>query len=141
MNVKKVLSGINADFIKKGAASIDKEDIRKVMDSAEDIKQKVVNSAPLKRFVKDVSLLFSMIKDYWRGVYRGIPWWAIAAIVFALLYVLSPIDLIPDFIPVIGLVDDAAVLGLCIALIENDIQAYQEWKEAQSKTEEQTAEV
>ncbi len=136
MNVKKVLSGIDTDFIKKGAANVDKEDIRKVMDSAEDIKQKIVNNAPLKRFIKDVSLLFSMIKDYWNGCYPRVPWWVIAAIVFTLLYVLSPIDLIPDFIPVIGLLDDAAVLGLCLVLIENDIQTYQEWKNLQEGTEE-----
>ncbi|MDP2864016.1 MAG: YkvA family protein [Desulfobacterales bacterium] len=131
MDVKKVLSGINEDFIKKGAASVNAEDVKKVMDKAEDITEKVIKSGPLQRFIKDVALLISMVKDHWAGVYRRLPWWVIAAVVFALLYILSPIDLIPDFIPFIGLLDDALVMGLCLALIEQDLLKYQEWKEAQ----------
>jgi uncharacterized membrane protein YkvA (DUF1232 family) len=140
MDVKKVLSGIDADFIKKGAASVNAEDVQKVMDKAEDITEKVVKNRPLKRFIKDVALLISMIKDYWSGAYREVPWWVIAVIVFALLYIFSPIDLIPDFIPVIGLLDDALVIAICLIIIENDLLKYQAWKEAQSKIEEQPAE-
>ena len=133
MNGKKVLSGINEDFIKKGAADVNDEDIQKVMDRASEITQKVINSASLKRFLNDVALLISMIKDCLSGAYQHIPVWVIGAVVFALLYVLSPIDLIPDFIPVIGFVDDAVVLGLCLALTEKDIQKYQQWKALQEQ--------
>ena len=133
MNTQKVLSGINEDFIKKGAANINDRDIQKVMDRASDITQKVVNSTSLKRFINDVGLLISMIKDFLSGTYRKMPFWVIGSVVFALLYVLSPIDLIPDFIPVIGLVDDAAVLGLCLTLVEKDIQTYQNWKESKEQ--------
>ena len=104
-------------------------DVKKVVDRANDITEKVLRSGPLQRFIKDVALLISMVKDYWSGTYRRMPWWVMAAIVFTLLYVLSPIDLIPDFIPVIGLLDDALVMGLCLALIEQDLLKYQEWKE------------
>ena len=133
MNTQKVLSGINEDFIKKGAANINDRDIQKVMDRTNDITQKVVNSTSLKRFINDVGLLISMIKDFLSGTYRKMPFWVIGSVVFALLYVLSPIDLIPDFIPVIGLVDDAAVLGLCLTLVEKDIQTYQNWKESKEQ--------
>ena len=133
MNTQKVLSGINEDFIKKGAADVNDEDIQKVVDRANDITQKVVNSASLKRFINDVKLLISMIKDSFSGRYKHLPVWVIGAIVFALLYVLSPIDLIPDFIPVIGLLDDAVVLGLCLALAEKDIQKYQLWNESKEQ--------
>ena len=133
MNTQKVLSGINEDFIKKGAADVNDEDIQKVVDRANDITQKVINSAPLKRFINDVKLLISMIKDSFSGRYKHLPVGVIGAIVFALLYVLSPIDLIPDFIPVIGLLDDAVVLGLCLALAEKDIQKYQLWNESKEQ--------
>ena len=57
---------------------------------------------------------------------------AIAAIVAALLYVLSPIDLIPDFIPIIGYVDDALVVSACLAMVKQDLHAYRNWKMEQA---------
>ncbi len=128
MSKEKVLNGINEGFIKRGAAEVEDDDIQNVVNRASDIKHKVIDSNLLKRFAKDVKLLIAMIKDYWDGIYREIPWWVITAIVFALLYVLNPIDLIPDIIPVLGLTDDAAVLALCLAMTEKDILKYQVWK-------------
>jgi uncharacterized membrane protein YkvA (DUF1232 family) len=128
MDKEKVLSSINEGFIKRGAADVKDGDVQKVMDRASDIRHKVIDSNLLKRFAKDVTLLIAMIKDYWNGIYRKMPWWVIAAVVFALLYVLNPIDLIPDIIPVLGLTDDAAVLALCLAMTEKDIHKYQIWK-------------
>jgi uncharacterized membrane protein YkvA (DUF1232 family) len=55
-----------------------------------------------------------------------------AAIVAALLYVLSPIDLLPDFIPIVGYVDDALVVAACLALVEQDLINYKEWKKQQA---------
>jgi len=52
----------------------------------------------------------------------------IAAIIGSLLYIFSPIDLIPDLIPVAGLLDDAAVLGLCLNGISADLKNYSAWK-------------
>jgi uncharacterized membrane protein YkvA (DUF1232 family) len=130
MDAKKVLSGISEDFIKKGSAAVNSEDVQKVLDKANEITQKVVKSPSLQRFLKDVALLISMVKDFWSGAYREIPWWVIAAVVFTLLYVLSPIDLLPDFIPGIGLLDDALVIALCLTMIEQDLLRYQRWKEA-----------
>jgi len=134
MDVKNVLGSIDKDFIRKGSAAVNSEDVKKVLDKANEITEKVVKSGPLQRFLKDVALLISMVKDYWSGAYREIPWWVIAAVVFTLLYVLSPVDLIPDFIPVIGLLDDAVVIALCLAMIEQNLLRYQEWKEAQTET-------
>ena len=130
MDANKVLDGINADFIKKGAASVNAEDVQKVMDKASEITEIVIKNRLLQRFIKDVALLISMVKDYWSGAYRDVSWWVIAAVVFTLLYVLSPIDLIPDFIPFIGLLDDALVIAVCLILIKKDLLKYQEWKEA-----------
>ena len=47
--------------------------------------------------------MFSLIRDYWYGHYRAIPWKSIAAVAGALLYVLNPLDLIPDLIFGFGL--------------------------------------
>ena len=68
--------------------------------------------------------MFSLLKDYWNGDYREVSWGTIASIIVALLYIFSPIDLIPDPIPVIGLADDAMVVALCLKLIHEDLEKY-----------------
>ncbi|MDD2272995.1 MAG: YkvA family protein [Desulfuromonadaceae bacterium] len=119
---------INAGFVRDGASKISEEDLRKVSDKAEEIKAKA--KGPLGKYVGDVKVLLSMINDYINGRYREVPWSSITAVAFALLYIFSPIDFIPDYIPVIGLADDALVLAICLVLIEEDLVKYQEWKVA-----------
>jgi len=122
---------IDKKFIKERIKKIGNADIEKVLDKKEEIENKIGSSGPLKKYIEDVKILFEMVKDYWYGNYKTIPFWVIASVVFALLYVLSPIDLIPDVIPVIGLLDDAAVMSLCLLLIEQQLYEYKEWKLAQ----------
>jgi uncharacterized membrane protein YkvA (DUF1232 family) len=52
----------------------------------------------------------------------------------ALLYVLTPLDLIPDFIPLAGFVDDAAVFAFVLTFAQGDLVRYREWKKTQQKT-------
>lgn len=106
------------------------EDVKKAVDKSESITNKFESVGPLGRYLTDIKLLLSLLKDYWSGEYRAVPWWAISAIVFSLLYVVSPIDLIPDFIPVIGYVDDAAVVSLCLVLVEQELSKYRKWRES-----------
>ena len=96
------------------------------------VEEKVKNSGRLNRFSTDIKLMFSLIRDYWYGHYRAIPWKSIAAVAGALLYVLNPLDLIPDLIFGFGLVDDAGVVALCLKLVESDLHRYAAWKELHS---------
>lgn len=126
---EKNLGQIDESYIKKGAGKISDEDIRRVSEKADEIEEKFKSAGPLKRFMEDLRLLIAIVKDYWSGEYREIPYMSIAAIVFALLYVLSPMDIIPDVIPVVGYLDDAAVVAICLRLVEEDLYEYKEWKE------------
>jgi len=74
--------------------------------------------------VNKLKLLFSLLKDYYYGNYTEIPWASIALITFAIIYFISPIDLIPDVIPVVGYIDDAAVIGFVWEAIEHDLKIY-----------------
>ena len=65
-----------------------------------------------------------MLKDYHSGAYRDIPWRFIAAAGFAVFYLLNPFDVIPDVLPVIGYVDDAAVFGLVLSSFKSEIKKY-----------------
>jgi uncharacterized membrane protein YkvA (DUF1232 family) len=72
-------------------------------------------------------LLWLVLTDTVRGEYR-LPWKAIAALTAAALYVISPIDLIPDFLGPIGFTDDALVVALTWGLLKRELLAYCAWK-------------
>jgi len=121
----------NEEYIKEGAQKITEKDVEKVVNKSEEIGRKFSAKGPLARFIEDGQLLMAIVKDYWSGTYRQIPFGVIASIVFTLLYVLNPFDLVPDVLPVIGQVDDAAVIGACLMLVEQDLQKYKAWKQGQ----------
>jgi uncharacterized membrane protein YkvA (DUF1232 family) len=50
-----------------------------------------------------------------------------------LLYVLSPIDLVPDFLFLIGVLDDFAVISFAMKQIEKDINQYKGWFQSQKR--------
>lgn len=108
------------------------DSIKLIVGKEERINEQLDNDKGLKRYAKDLLLLVSLVKDYYQGHYRDIPYKTISAAVVGLLYVINPIDIIPDFIPLIGQLDDALVLGFCLKLIEKDLHKYKIWKDSQS---------
>lgn len=72
--------------------------------------------------------LFRLIKAYATGTYREIPWNSLVMIIASVIYFVMPIDLIPDFIPALGLLDDAALLAWTIKTFSEDIDAFLEWE-------------
>ena len=102
--------------------------IAKVLKNAQDIDKKMAGQKALKALLEQGRLLLSLVKDYVTGVYREVPYWAIGAAALALVYVLSPIDAIPDIIPGLGYLDDATVLAFCLKLVESELGRYKEWK-------------
>jgi uncharacterized membrane protein YkvA (DUF1232 family) len=115
-------------IVTKEAERVTDQDIEKVLDKSEEIRRRFETGGPLGKFVEDFKLLMAVVKDYRRGKYRKIPFWTVAAIVGALLYVLNPLDLIPDFIPGLGQIDDAAVVAACLLLVRQDLHKYKKWK-------------
>ena len=72
--------------------------------------------------------MISMLKDVKNGSYKNIPWFTIATIVMAFLYILNPMDIVPDFIPGIGYIDDVAILTMGVGWIESDLHRYLDWR-------------
>ena len=81
----------------------------------------------------EVPIMASLVKNYVKKEYTDIPIGSVIAIVSALIYFVSPIDLVPDSIPGIGYVDDVAVIGLCLKLVEADVKEYKKWREDNGK--------
>ena len=64
------------------------------------------------------------LKDVCKGNYKA-SWFTISMVVVGVLYILSPVDLIPDFIPGIGVIDDAFVIMVVYNAIKDE---FEEWK-------------
>jgi len=80
----------------------------------------------LGSLVRDVRTLFEMLTDRSYPV----PWRTTAAIVFALGYFLMSIDVIPDFVPVVGFFDDALVVAEVVLLLSGDLRRFREHRAA-----------
>ena len=78
-----------------------------------------------------IPVMISLVKNYVQGKYTTVPYGTILAVLSALVYFLSPIDIIPDFIPLEGYLDDMAVVGLCMNMVSIDIETYEKWRQAQ----------
>jgi uncharacterized membrane protein YkvA (DUF1232 family) len=79
----------------------------------------------------DARTFFSMARDWMRGGYRNVSGKTIALTIAAVLYFISPIDLIPDWIPGLGQIDDVLVLGLVLSSMHSELQNYRLWREMQ----------
>jgi len=86
----------------------------------------------IKGLRDDLGLLQALCVAWWRGEYRAISRPALVAAIAGLLYFLSPLDAIPDWIPGLGFVDDLAVLGWVMRKWSGELQAFRAWKDSQS---------
>ncbi len=124
---------VNREFNKRTEKTTE-ADGKEALENKAKIESIVSKSKTLLKFIDDVSVFFALLKDYFSGNYKGVPWKTVAAIIAALLYVLTPLDVIPDFIPFLGLIDDAVVLTLCLKLVKSDVDTYAKWREEHNGT-------
>ena len=82
--------------------------------------------------LSDLPLMISMIKAWIKKEYTVVSPKVIACLVGAVIYLIKKKDLISDSIPIIGHVDDLAVLGLALKLSEKELKAFAEWRGAQA---------
>lgn len=80
----------------------------------------------------DVKLLQSLCLAWWRGEYRAISPKALVTIVAGLLYFVSPIDAIPDWILGVGFLDDIAVLGWVLKTVGDELARFKAWRDSQA---------
>lgn len=73
-------------------------------------------------------LLAEFVKAWYKKEYRHVSKGTIMSILAALIYFVSPIDVVPDFLVGIGLVDDIAVLGFAYKRIAKDLEKFKAWK-------------
>lgn len=86
----------------------------------------------LGRLKEDVQLLQALCMAYWRGEYRAISPKALVSIVAGLVYFVSPIDAIPDWLLGVGMLDDIAVLTWVMKNLSDELDAFRAWRHRQS---------
>ena len=91
-----------------------------------EIKLKLVPG--IGKYISDIACMVSLVRSYIKKEYTDIPIGTIISIVSTLIYILSPVDLIPDCIPVIGYLDDLALLSWVLKLIHSDVEEYKKWR-------------
>lgn len=94
-----------------------------------------VNTNLIRRLAEDLRLLVLLVRDFIGGRYRNISPLSGLIFVLAIAYLIIPTDLISDFIPGLGQLDDAAFLLACVYFLEKDLYRYRDWKEPPSGKE------
>ena len=97
--------------------------LRKISDGAQQWLEKFKDRPVLGDTARDLCDMIDLVNDYVEGNYREIPKLFLAAIVTALIYVVSPIDLLPGFL------DDVLVVGFIMDKgVGGELRKYREWK-------------
>lgn len=84
-----------------------------------------------KSFVKLIKMLIRMVSSHISGSYRSFSPGTLLMAVFSLIYFITPLDLIPDFIPALGFTDDLAVTVMIMRRFTEDIDKYRDWEQSQ----------
>ena len=95
------------------------------------LEEKLKSVPAIGQTLSDLPLMIAMVKAWIKKEYTVVSPKVIACLVGAILYLLKKKDLIPDSIPVIGIADDLAVMGLALKLSEPELKAFSEWRDAQ----------
>ena len=90
-----------------------------------------INHIPRGPFAETWPYLMAMIRlisAYHQGEYRDISSQNLNIVVAAIIYFVSPFDLIPDWVPIFGHLDDALVVRLAIRFVGVDLDTFMAWE-------------
>lgn len=79
--------------------------------------------------IADVQDIISMLDDYYHGRYKKVPLTALLGSLGILAYLVSPVDIVPDNIPLLGFVDDAFIIKTVVTLcVDKELERYRDWR-------------
>jgi uncharacterized membrane protein YkvA (DUF1232 family) len=113
-----------------GKAQSMTKDARATLKMLDQVEQKASRyRSNIKDGFDQLKRLIKLCRAWVRGEYRQIPAKSLLFAMAAILYFLNPLDLISDFLPGAGLIDDMAMLGLVIRSIAKDLELFEVWEE------------
>ncbi len=109
---------------------INRNDIREIISGESRVKSKSskLDLKKFSKFINQIKLAMSLIKDFKDKRYTDVPWRSIAMISAAILYFINPFDMVPDMLPLFGMADDAIFFATVFKSIQLDLEKYGDWK-------------
>lgn len=133
INVEKAKEILDGGLEKANEIIKNNEQINKLM---EDVQAKVDKIPLLRDAIKDLPVMASMVTSYVKKEYTAVSPKVIATVVSAFIYLVKRKDLISDSIPILGQLDDIAVIALALKFVEPELKEFLNWKNtAAAKTE------
>lgn len=104
----------------------DKDKTKKLLHEA--LNKAYQNRNQLKAIWDDLMAVCRMLKAWSKGDYQSLPWKTIVLSLSTIIYFLNPFDVAPDFIPGVGYLDDAVVLGFVVNSIKKELDQFLRWE-------------
>lgn len=120
---------------KKRATSVvkDNQKLNQVIDSTKEKLDEVhLEDTKMYKLGERLRVITRMIRAFAKGQYKEVPWKTIMMLVAGLIYFLMPLDLLPDFIPVTGFIDDFTVIMLISGAFKQDIDDFLLWEHTEA---------
>ncbi len=106
------------------------KDPEKIDDLLRQMEEKLGEIPVAGSVLADVPQMIAMVKGYITKEYTAVSVKVIASLIAAFIYLIKRKDLIPDSIPLVGLVDDLAVLAAALLISEPELKAFAEWRDS-----------
>lgn len=117
--------GIINDLSKKANQILEENETLKNL--IENGKKKIQENEVFRDLLNDLKLSIDLLSDWNKGSYKDFSKNSLIMIVIGFIYLVTPIDIIPDFL-IGGFLDDAAVFAYIFKKIEHELDKYRQWK-------------
>ena len=121
--IKKFLA--NSSSVQEAKAFInDKEKMQNLLNRFKEF----FNNNSLEEIKDNMKEAFNYVSDVFSGRYKDYSMTALITLVAGMVYVVSPIDIIPDFIPIVGFTDDITVFLFVLKSVNDELERYRKSK-------------
>ena len=115
----------------KAKAFLDDDD--KMETLFQEFEKKLKLIPKIGKRASDIAVLLSMLRAYIKKQYTEVSKATILAAIAGLIYVVNPMDVVPEYILGVGVLDDAAVVGIILQAMHMDLNKYKKWQKANGK--------
>ena len=127
---RKLMKSLNENK-EKAKAFLD--DDEKMEGLFRDFEEKLKLIPKVGKRASDLAVLLSMLRAYIKKQYTDVSLSTILLGIAGLIYVVNPMDVVPEYILGVGLLDDAAILGIILQAMHMDLNKYKKWQEENGK--------